>query len=105
MKTEAPISIFSVCLSSKWRLIHCSKRPGSSCSSSGRQEAENIIAFTPVIMLVMKATAPRITGHPRTGYLSFSGCTSSTFVTYPSGVLQTMACRAGPFIIMPSIRA
>ena len=56
-------------------------------------------------MLVMKATAPRITGHPRTGYLSFSGCTSSTFVTYPSGVLQTMACRAGPFIIMPSIRA
>ena len=74
----------------------------SLCSSSGCCSADQVIAFTPLIMESRKFTTPRISGHLATPVRFLSG---STFVTRPSGPRTTMERLSGPCIMMPSIRA
>ena len=82
---------------------HCSNLDGcASSSSSGKNSAEYMSAFTPDTIDEAKFTTPRISGHLATPVRFLSG---STFVTRPSGPRTTMERLSGPCIMMPSIRA
>ena len=87
---------------------HSSNLEGSSgsSSSSGRKEAENISALTPLAREEQKLNTPRMKGTPSRGWRSlmstrFSTCSSSS----PSGLRTTTAFFSGPSIMIPSMRA
>ena len=63
-------------------------------------------AFTPLTMLSKNVTLPRMSGRPKTGYLSLMSFSSSSLTTRPpSGSRTTIACFSGPRIKMPSMSA
>ena len=82
---------------------HCSNLDGcASASSSGKNSAEYMSAFTPDTIDEAKFTTPRISGHLAIPVRFLSG---STFLTRPSGPRTTIERLSGPCIIMPSISA
>ena len=67
---------------------HISSLEGSSgsSSSSGKNSAEYISAFTPSTMEATKVTTPRMMGSPNRGYLSLTSFSSlSRMASWPSG--------------------
>ena len=75
---------------------------GLASSSSGKNSAEYMSAFTPETIDEAKFTTPRMSGHFAMPVRFLSG---STFVTMPSGPRTTIDRLSGPCIIMPSISA
>ena len=101
--TETVTTAFSSFSEPNFFSNHCSNLDGCSCSSSGKNSAEYMSAFTPFTMDDRKLTTPRMSGSARKPVCFLTG--SSLRSSVPSALRRTMARCSGPCMRMPSMSA